>query len=312
MDLISVIVPVFNVEKYLERCIESITNQTYKNLEIILVDDGSTDRSSRICDHYVGRDERIQVVHTHNHGLSAARNLGMSMAKGTYFAFVDSDDWLQEDCYEVLLSLLRESGTDIAAGSANVIEDEKKTRVQFQYFKEKTILSHEDALYKVLIDQIGSQVWFKLYRREVWNGIIFPEGYTYEDIAVMHLVFGNAENGISFTEQPIYNYRHNSDGISLSKNLRNTYCIHYAFKQRYHYTVKLFPAAAEKCLENAVTYGLGAVGLSLRGDWETREQDIRDVNDFLRKNRKEVMKLQWIGGVLRGDCESCRSFYFII
>ena len=107
--MITIIVPVFNVEQYLPKCVDSIINQTYSNLEILLIDDGSQDRCGEICDEYAKKDSRIQVFHTKNRGLSVARNLGLQEAKGEYIGFVDSDDWIEPDMYEVLLSKMRES-----------------------------------------------------------------------------------------------------------------------------------------------------------------------------------------------------------
>ena len=112
-ELISIIVPVYNVEKYLEKCVDSIINQTYKNIEIILVDDGSKDNSGKICDIIKEKDERIKVIHKQNGGLSDARNAGLKIAKGTYIGFVDSDDYIAEDMYQTLYSLSKEKNADI-------------------------------------------------------------------------------------------------------------------------------------------------------------------------------------------------------
>jgi len=112
--MISVIVPVYKVEQYLRQCIESILNQTYQDLEILLIDDGSPDRCGIICEEYAKKDPRIKVFHTENHGLSAARNVGLQIAKGEYIGFVDSDDWIEPDMYEILLRRLEETDTDIS------------------------------------------------------------------------------------------------------------------------------------------------------------------------------------------------------
>ena len=115
--MISVIVPVYNVEPYLRKCLDSILAQTYRNLEILVIDDGSTDGSGRICDEYAGRDERIKVFHTENHGLSCARNLGLDNANGEWIGFVDSDDWIEPDMYEVLLPWAGKTATaDVECG----------------------------------------------------------------------------------------------------------------------------------------------------------------------------------------------------
>ena len=124
-SLISVIVPVYNVENYLDKCIESIVNQTYKNLEIILVDDGSLDSSSKICDEWAVKDNRIKVIHKTNGGVSSARNEGLKNANGDFIAFVDSDDWLELNMYEKLISKQKETNTDIVFSGYNMIIDGK-------------------------------------------------------------------------------------------------------------------------------------------------------------------------------------------
>ena len=127
MKLLSIIVPVYNVKSYLKKCVESIINQTYTNLQIILVDDGSTDGSQDICDEFAQRDSRIVVIHKENGGLSTARNVGMDRAKGAYIAFVDSDDWLEPNMYEALISQLEKHEADIVACSFYECKgDEKK------------------------------------------------------------------------------------------------------------------------------------------------------------------------------------------
>ena len=111
--MISVIVPVYNVEPYLRKCLDSIVNQTYRDFEILIIDDGSTDGSGRICDEYAEKDSRIKVFHTENRGLSCARNLGLAEAKGEWIGFVDSDDWIEPDMYEVLIRRAEETGADV-------------------------------------------------------------------------------------------------------------------------------------------------------------------------------------------------------
>ena len=126
MDLISVIVPVYNVEKYLNRCVDSIINQTYSNLEIILINDGSTDTSGKICDEYKKRDNRIHVIHQKNGGLSAARNAGIVIANGNYFIFVDSDDLIHPQCIEILYKVIKNDCSDIVIGNYEKFDDFNK------------------------------------------------------------------------------------------------------------------------------------------------------------------------------------------
>lgn len=177
--LISIIVPVYNVEMYLKRCIETVIKQTYKNLQIILVDDGSNDTSGMICDAYANIDNRIQVIHKINGGLSDARNVGIDVATGDYLMFVDSDDWLREDCVEVLAQVLQVSTKKISACAYLKIregEANKKKRKQGtgDYVEEWTI--EETYKHLFLYQKIDNSACAKLYEKSLFREIRFPVG----------------------------------------------------------------------------------------------------------------------------------------
>ena len=187
-DLISVIVPVYNVEKYLEKCINSIINQTYKKLEIILVDDGSTDNSGKMCDDFAKKDKRIKVIHKENGGLSDARNFGIDVAVGKYIAFVDSDDFLKEDFYEYLMNLKEKTNSDIIECSFIRAYEEDLNMFEFPLRKEEAIVTtgNTGALELLMSDddEISTNsvvVWNKIYKKELFDGIRFPKGKTHED-----------------------------------------------------------------------------------------------------------------------------------
>ena len=169
-DLISVIVPVYKVEKYLEKCIESVLKQTYTNLQIILVDDGSPDNCGKICDEYAKKDSRIEVIHKINGGLSDARNVGINRANGRYIGFVDSDDYIKEDMYEKLINLIKEYDADISICNLYDVIDGK------EYVRNKDNGIHEysriDILKEILLDKnIQSYAWNKLYKKELFDEI---------------------------------------------------------------------------------------------------------------------------------------------
>ena len=150
MNLISIIIPVYNVEKYLAKCLDSVLNQTYKNLEIILVDDGSKDNSGAICDEYAKRDNRIIVVHQKNSGVSKARNLGMSMATGDYIGFIDSDDTIEANMYEVLLKNAIESGAEISYCGLKQIQLDGKIDYSNNTL-EKRVVKKEEAIKDIFL-----------------------------------------------------------------------------------------------------------------------------------------------------------------
>lgn len=233
-DLISIIVPVYKVEKYLEKCIESVLQQTYTNLQIILVDDGSPDNCGKICDEYAKKDSRIEVIHKVNGGLSDARNVGISKAKGRYIGFVDSDDYIKEDMYEILLNLIKEYDADVSICNLYDVIDGK----EYIRNKEKGIQEYSrlDILKEVLLDKnIQSYAWNKLYKKELFDEIKYPIGKKYEDIGTTFYVFEKC-NKIVVTSKPEYYYLKRSD--SLVNNVTESTVFDYTeiIIQRYLYT----------------------------------------------------------------------------
>ncbi len=205
-ELISVIVPVYNMEQYLERCIHSIRQQTYENLQIILVDDGSTDSSPRMCDEYAAQDARIKVVHKPNGGLSDARNAGLAIATGDYIGYVDSDDWIEPHMYERLYEACTKENAGLAVcryakvyrdgvitggtGEIIVFDREELLRVY--------ICDHEDYT-------IYNSVWSKLFRRDLVEGTLFPVGRNSEDIMYTTKAFCKTEKAV-YVDECLYYY----------------------------------------------------------------------------------------------------------
>ena len=157
--LVSVIIPVYKVEKYLEKCVKSVLSQTYQNLEVILVDDGSPDECPRLCDEYELKDHRVRTIHKPNGGLSDARNIGMKSSTGEYLLFVDSDDWIENNLVEMAIHAMSEYRVDIVSFSANIIENDVIVRHEFMPYSETVVLSAKQATEGVLKDSISSQVW---------------------------------------------------------------------------------------------------------------------------------------------------------
>lgn len=216
--LISVIVPVYNVEKYLEKCVKSIIGQTYKNLEIILVDDGSTDSSGKMCDEISKTDDRIKVIHKKNGGLSDARNAALKIAKGDYFGFVDSDDYIANDMFETLCNLLENNNSDISIVSYYEIYNDKLIGVRDS--KDLVNFNKLDAMKELLMDsRIQSYAWNKLFKRDLFNGLEFPTGKNFEDIATTLLLFEKA-NKVTLLEEPKYYYLRRDDSIVGVRNYK--------------------------------------------------------------------------------------------
>lgn len=216
-ELISIIVPIYKVEKYLRRCIDSIRYQTYSNIEIILVDDGSPDDCGMICDKYAEADSRIKVIHKKNGGLSSARNAGLDCSEGKYIGFVDSDDWIELDMYELLYKKLKENNAEISIIQHSFVIDENI--VPEKHSGRTYVYNSQEAVKLLLKDtKIKSHAWDKLYKKEVFEHIRFPEGRYYEDIFIMHNIFNLAEK-IVFTDEIKYYYLQRENSIVASKNI---------------------------------------------------------------------------------------------
>lgn len=189
-DVITVIVPIYNVENYLRRCVESILAQTYEKLEIILVDDGSTDSSSQICDEYARKDLRIKVIHKENGGSADARNIGVEIATGVFIGFVDSDDYILPEMYETLYNACKYYDVPLAMCGRKVISEIDGT-VKSRFGIDKSrLLEAEEAIASLLTDDIcDSASWDKLYRRDMFSDIRYPVGILYDDLNVTARLF---------------------------------------------------------------------------------------------------------------------------
>lgn len=215
-ELLSVIVPVYNVEQYLERCVDSILGQTYQNLEIILVDDGSSDASPRLCDAYAAKDGRIKVVHKHNGGLSDARNAGLAKATGKYIGYVDSDDWIEPTMYETMYQACKEQKAQVAiCRYSQVYRDREVTGGSGEI-----IGFDREELLRIYIgghDQyiIYNSVWSKLFSREVVEGALFPTGHNSEDIMYTTKAFCKAKRAV-YLDTCLYHYVLDREGSIMN------------------------------------------------------------------------------------------------
>lgn len=220
--LVSIVVPVYNVDKYLDKCINSIINQEYKDLEIILIDDGSTDESGKKCDLWAKKDNRIRVIHKENGGLSDARNVGIDNAKGYYISFIDSDDFISEQYIQELYENIINTESDISiCNPYYYYEQDDNTKIVERYkIKIDRIVGNSIDMTKVLLYQkyFDTSAWGKLYKTELFkkNKIYYPKGKLYEDIATTYKVFLKAKK-IVFINKNLYFYRQRSDSIMSSK-----------------------------------------------------------------------------------------------
>lgn len=212
-DRISVIVPVYNVVLYLEQCVESILAQKCDDLEVILIDDGSTDGSGVLCDDLARKDARIHVIHQRNAGAAAAKNTGLRAATGEFLTFVDSDDYLEPDAYPHMLQLLREHNADVV-----------RCAFRNRYKNHETLQNHDHAricmtgtefLRRFTTDWTCSLLWDKLYRREIFDGIFFEEGHKIDDEYFTYRGIINAKRVVC-DNRIVYNYRKRASSVMVS------------------------------------------------------------------------------------------------
>ena len=215
-ELISVIVPIYKVEPYLRSCVDSILTQTYRNLEVILVDDGSPDRCPEVCDSYLGTDPRVKVIHKPNGGLSDARNAGLDIALGDYYCFVDSDDILPEHSLTTLHDLISKHDSDMVIAGFERFHGE--TGEVFFSTESEGIVTHvytrEEAVKDFYRD--GCQSWAVLYKRHIHEHIRFPKGEINEDEAIIFQILENCSR-VVVTNQVVYSYRCREESITTSE-----------------------------------------------------------------------------------------------
>lgn len=220
--LLSVVIPIYNVEKYLDKCLQSVVDQTYSNLDIILVNDGSTDLSGDLCEQWRQKDKRISVIHKKNGGLSSARNAGINIAKGELISFIDSDDFIELDMYETMVNAMLETRKDIACCGRIVDLWGEREKIEYMV-KGMVVFSREEAIKEtLLLSKIDVSACDKVYRKRLFDNIRYPEGKISEDAAIIfHLL--NESNGIVHAGKPFYHYIYRKNSISKSNYTHKQY-----------------------------------------------------------------------------------------
>lgn len=285
MDLISIIVPVYNVEKYIHQCVDSIIDQTYTNLEIILVDDGSPDNCGKICDEYAQKDSRIKVIHKENGGLSDARNHGIDAATGDWLMFIDSDDWIEADMAEKLLVAAERNNAMLAVGGVVLFEGEQEY-IPSYYSIQSGCVDARDILNKGgMIPTAFVIACNKLFRKELFAKLRFPCGMMHEDEATAHY-FLTDSGTISVIDKPLYHYRQTSGSIShtITPN-RLDYLLAFSDRIRFYHRINL----------SAESYELQRVYISELIYLYFRFQKKAEFRNKLKSCKKDFLKtLPWL------------------
>lgn len=221
-DLVSIVVPIYKVENVLDRCIQSIINQSYKNIEIILVDDGSPDNCPKMCDKYKTTDKRIKVIHKENGGLSSARNVGIKKSKGKYICFVDSDDYIEKDYIKKMYYTIKKTNLDFVVCNYNRVYNKKIQKCKVDKFKTDNFIT--------------PAAWNKMYKKSLFDEISFPEGLYYEDLGTFPKLYCLGSN-YKIVDDYLYNYVQNDNSIMHQKNDK-IFDVYKILNDNYDYIVK--------------------------------------------------------------------------
>ena len=242
---ITVIVPVYNVEAYLPRCVESILAQTYRNLEIILVEDGTKDNSGAICDAYARQDARVRVIHKENGGLSSARNAGIDAAAGEYLSFVDSDDWIEPDMYEKMMALMKKYAVSlVCAGRWDVSSEAGEKRLGLCPPREE-VISGEELVRRIFHwENVDSAAWDKLYHRSLFDSVRYPLGVICEDVPTTYRIALDAGQA-AMLPAPVYNYFHRPGSITTAAVSEKTFHFSRHTGEIYPYIREHYPQIAD-------------------------------------------------------------------
>ena len=325
-SLISVIVPIYNTDKYLDKCIKSILSQTYEQIELILINDGSTDNSGKICDNYASVDTRVRVVHKKNGGISDARNTGLNFAKGDLISFVDSDDFIHPSMLSRLWQSLINCDADIAACDRQIIYNYENELVRETLHGNKAnneikVLNNIEAIEMIFFDpsiKIAA-VWGKLYKKSLFDGIHYPVGRTYEDTATTYKILYNASK-ITFTYDKLYFYLKRTDSISGREVNHATLDLLDAVKERSDFflakgLIDLYHMSSYDYLIRIINLHNRFMNLKTCDNWilsELRQRYVlafKNFRNFRHLNSKQKIKLysHYISPNLHVKCSRLKS-----
>lgn len=287
--LISVIVPIYKVEEYLHQCVDSILSQSYRNLEVILVDDGSPDGCPAICDGYAARDSRVKVIHKENGGISSSRNTGLAAVTGELIAFVDGDDYVEPNLYERLYSQMEADPRLDVVYSACTRYPFQQTLLHMDFFPTGTVITGEEMARKMVSDTITSHMWLGLYRRFCWEGIVFPEGRSYEDVTMTYRAFLNARY-VGFVKEPLYIYRVNDTSITKTVQPRKVRDLFLAYRDRFESVLPLFPELADWNCTRAAQFGISLCFHCYAENVQELAGDIPQIQSFLKTYKVRIQR----------------------
>ena len=310
---VSIIIPVYNVEAYLSQCVDSVLEQTHQNLQIILVDDGSTDGSGGICDWYAAKDSRVTVIHKENGGLSSARNAGLPEVSGDYVFYLDSDDYLDHDAVAGLLEAQNSSGAEAVVGSYLYTYEDRED-VALCSFLQNVTLSTWDAMEALAGGKLQNFAWGKLIRADIAKKHLFPEGKLFEDTFWTHHVFHECSS-VCVLPRSIIHYRQRSSSISYSYTIKRLDVLE-GWSERLRFFEESYPELVPVYLKQLVSSILGIAWLTLTRMKKNRAAAFKKLRTFSKthgleqyadqQNRSLIVALQR-GEIAYGICAVLRK-----
>lgn len=285
---ISIIVPVYKVEKYLRHCLDSIADQSFTDFEVILIDDGSPDNCGGICDEYAKKDPRFRVIHQENGGISDARNAGLKVVTGKYIGFVDSDDFIEPEMYAVLYRMIQEENADIAVCGVYNCYGSKRT---VSYSAKETFVCDGKQALAIMLEgkKMPATIWNKLYRKELFHNREFLKGKTYEDAFLLPSLLLAADK-VAVTTEPFYDYWHRMDSITTCTYSESAWDVidayEYTYKEVLNHCPEALSAAAFRLYR---AYFLVMDRMLLMSDYKNIEKYPLVVS-YLKQNWKEIVR----------------------
>lgn len=299
MCLVSIVVPVYNVEKYLLTCVESLLAQTVQDFEILLINDGSQDNSPKICDDYARQDSRIHVIHCANAGLSSARNLGLQASSGEFICFIDSDDYVDVHFCQKLISLLQQSSCDFSACSMVRFFDGTAPEVH-KLSPQISVFTNSEFFEAQLERRCEFGACNKMYRRDRLQKMKFASGHLNEDVIWSADLANNLDNGVIVTSYPYYYYRQRQGSIMADQSLKGSVDFIWAGQYLLQMARRKFPELEDKCLRYAIEYPWSFVDrIYVQRTFTQNKAFLYALRDLLRENSAQYKTLESLSHITR-------------
>lgn len=287
MARLTIIVPVYKVEKYLDKCINSVLKQSFQDYELILVDDGSPDKCGEMCDAYAAQDKRIRVIHKENGGLSSARNAGLEIASTELIAFLDSDDEIDKDMYASMLARLDQDNLDVVCCDTFIVRGEKK-KFKPRYKTDKTFVDKE-AVNEILNGNLDNSAVNKVYKLDLFGDIRYPEGRVYEDVATTYKLFFKAKR-VGYICKPFYYYYKREGSIVASAfNSKSRYDNFLGYQERLAFAKKHNLDCVDDCIYELMRTALATATAFFANGEDENSDRFKSVERFIYKYQKHAV-----------------------